>query len=196
MDDEKKYITKYIEQHCILYPETHFFGKLSGTRYKAQYYLARALYNPEIMEKIVDIFYEIINENIGSFDFQITGRAWSSIPLLTAIPLLLRHKYNININSFMIKRERKTYGMHNYIEGIPNELPVMIVDDICNSTDSFRFCHQVLLSENLITFPYFFAVLNEYKKDIVPKALEEDRYLRNGYKPLTILNGDDINVSR
>jgi len=196
MDDEKKYIAKYIADNCIIYPEEYFFGKLPGTRYSSQYYLARALYNTEIMEKIVDIFYEIINENVGSFDFQITGRQWSSIPLLTAIPLLLRHKYNININSFMIKRERKTYGLHNYIEGIPNELPVMIVDDICNSTDSFRFCHRVLLSENLITFPYFFAVLNKYTKHIVPNALEEDRYLRQGYKPLTILNGDDINVFR
>lgn len=190
---DKEYIAKYIKKNCIMHGEPYFLGKLPGTRYSSQYYLSMGLYNTEFMKKVAVQFHDIIKQNVGHFDFQITGREWSSIPLLSAIPMFLDIKYDIKINSFMIKRERKTYGMHNIIEGMPNDLPVLIVDDICNSTDSFKFCHNVITQTGLQSLPFIFAVLNKYTEKQGPDYIKEDRHLKNKIKPLSIVTGDDIN---
>lgn len=189
---DKDYIASYISKNCIKKGDRYFFGKLPGTRYTYQYYLSNGLYNVEFNKKICKEFYRIISTEINNFDFQIAGREWSSIPLLSFIPMYMNLEHNININSFMIKSERKSYGTHNFIEGIPNNLPVLIVDDLCNSTNSFKFCYDIIKNEGLDIMPYIFAILNKYGKNTNKNALIEDRYLKNKIKPLTILTGDDI----
>lgn len=187
----KEYIATYIAQNCLVKADPTFFGKLPGTRYDSQFYMARALYNKEFMAAAADEFYKIIKENVGDFDFQLAGRDWSSIPILTAFPILLE-KYNIQINSFLIRSKIKTYGLHNYIEGIPNNKPVLVVDDVCNSSNSFQYCHKVLEFEKRITIPFIFAIVNKYRKDTTPNAMMVDRCLGNNIKPLSIVTGDDI----
>lgn len=194
--EERKLIAKYIVDNCMYLPGQLMFGKLPGTRYSSQYYLANALYNTQFMHMVANQFYEIIKESIGNFDFQLAGREWTSIPLLTSLPMYMSLEHQINLNSFMIRKERKLYGRHNYIEGIPNSLPVLMVDDLCNSQDGFWHCHKVLIAENIETLPYIFAVLNKYTKNISPKALLNDRYLGEKYKILSIVTGDDINDAR
>lgn len=194
---DKEYIAKYISCNCIKKGDPYFFGKLPGTRYSVQYYIANGLYNIEFNKKVSNEFYRIISKEIGHFNFQIAGREWSSIPLLSFLPMYMNLKYNININSFMIKKERKTYGTHNFIEGIPNNLPVLLVDDLCNSTNSFKFCYDIIKNEGLNVLPFIFAILNKYYKNTSENAMSEDRYLKNKIKPLTILTGDDVyNVNR
>ena len=196
LNNEKNILAKAIAEKAIVKPENLFYGKLPGTRYSSQYYLSRILYNSYYLEIIANHFYDIVLKEYGSFDFQITGREWSSIPLLTAIPIYLKKNHSIDMNSFMIKRKRKNYGMHNYVEGEPNKLPVLIVDDLCNSTNSFSFCYDVLVCEKLRPIPFIFAVLNKHKPSLDRNCLLQDRYLQRGIKPLTILNGDDVDVFR
>lgn len=193
----KRELALYIRKECLENaPDTQLMlGKLPGARYKSQYYLSRLLYSSDWLPSIVDEFEKIIRAEIGHFQFQITGREWSSIPLLIGISQRLTSK-GIPINSFMIKRHRKTYGIHNYIEGRPNDLPVLIVDDLCNSTDSFRHCAAVVKDANLPILPYIFAVLNKYRYDPMDKEPEYfDRYLGRKFKALSLLNGDDIHAS-
>ena len=193
----KDKIVEYIAKECLYIPKQLMLGKLPGTRYSGQYYMAKALYNQDFLYNVAMEFHDIIKKEIGNFDFQLAGREWSSIPLLVSLPLLLRQYHEININSFMIKRERKTYGIHNYIEGKPNDLPVLIVDDVCNSTNSFKFCYDVLMAEeNFKILPYIFAVMNKYEKNSSETAFTEDRYLKARIKPLFIVSGDDINAVR
>lgn len=194
MDVPRQSLARFIKRECIYYPEKDYFlGKLPGARYKQQYYLANLLYNHDWLQSIVGEFANIVETEIGSWEFQLAGREWSAIPLLTAIPLVLRNR-GIYLNSFMIKRKRKTYGRHNIIEGIPNKLPVLIVDDLCNSTDSFRHCRDVCVSEEhkLQVLPYIFAVVNKYFQERDGEAIGFDRYLGEDYKALSILTGDDI----
>lgn len=166
------------------------FGKLPGTRYSSQFYLARGLYDQEFLTMVGHEFFNLISDNIGNWNFQLTGRDFSAIPLLVGLPLILKHHYDINIHSFMIKRERKNYGIHNFIEGVPNDLPVLIVDDLCNSTDSFVHCFKVCKAENLSLLPYIFAVVNKYPRNSV--GYEYDRYLGKDYKPLFCVDRTDI----
>jgi len=187
----KDYMVMIINNHCIEKADEHFLGKLPGTRYKYQFYLSRALYSTEFLNRATEEFYEIIKKEIGHFDFQLAGQEFSSIPLLVGIPIILEQKYKIKINSFMIKNERKSYGINNYIEGMPTNLPVLIVGEMCNSTSTFLHCYNVLTSYKYDILPYIFAILNKHSSKISNATLE-DKYLKNNFKPLTILNVDDL----
>jgi hypothetical protein len=150
-------------REIALYKPTdgYMLGKLPGTRYRSQFYMSNCLYDVRILEKIAEAFLYLTRDE---GEFQIAGRDWSSIPLLTGIPLVAK-KQDILINSFLIRSERRTYGKHNYIEGmVAQDLPVMIVDAICNSTNAFLHCENVLAGEGIETHPKHFAVLNKYSK--------------------------------
>lgn len=194
-----KTIARYIKRNCVHYPPKgeFFFGKLPGARYASQFYLANLSYNQEMMWEVSREFIRLVKENIGHFNFQITGREWSAIPLVAVLPLAVNVLEGEQINSFMIKRKRKTYGIHNYVEGIPNDLPVLIVDEVCNSTDAYVHCHKVVTSDELKleVLPFIFAVLDKYsyknheEEDL---AALYDRHLGEPYKILSIVNRDDV----
>jgi len=189
-------IAHFIAKECLYKPkEKYMFGKLAGTRYPSQYYLTSLLYDAAMMEKIAVCFFEMVKQEIGHFNFQLAGREWSSIPLLTGIPVYMRNIYHIEVNSFLIRKSRKTYGRNNYIEGKVNNFPVMIVDDLSNSQDGFLHCHKVLLGEKIDTIPYTFSVLNKYRKSY-EENMNHDRYLGDQYKSLFIVSGDDIDAAR
>lgn len=193
----KDSIARFIKRECIYYPsdDEYFFGKLPGARYSRQYYLSNLLYNQECLNWVVEEFKHIVETEIGHWQFQITGREWSAIPLLIGIPAYLK-PFGIHLNSFMIRSSRKTYGRHNIFEGVPNKLPVLIVDDLCNSTDSFTFCNRMCRSQelNLDVLPFIFAVLNKYRYEHFKEETPElfDRYLGRDFKALSIVNGDDV----
>lgn len=196
IENIKNQIAINIRERCVYYPSQLMFGKLPGTRYSSQYYMANVLYDYDFMEMVSTIFYEIIKDTIGHFQFQLTGREWSSIPLLTTMPSILRMKHGIELNSFLIRKERKNYGRNNYIEGLPNSLPVLIVDDICNSQNGFNHCNNVLKSEGIETLPYIFSVLNKYFSDTCENSMLHDRYLGSSHKILFVVSGDEVHDRR
>lgn len=195
MPSDKEFIQSYVANICYLNfdVDNPVFGKAPGTRYDKQYYMARSLYNVDFVEAVCREFEKIIDEKIGHWNFQLAGCDWSSIPLLTSLPLHIKKSKNIHLNSFYVRPERKNYGLNNYVEGITNNLPVLIVNDICNSTNKFKFCHDVVKNtENLDTLPYLFAVLN---KLATPESKIEDVYLKD-HKPLYIIDGADVHAAR
>jgi orotate phosphoribosyltransferase len=187
MNNDVKYIREIIVNKCIITPSHGImFGKLPGARYQHQYYLANGLYDQEFLHAVAREFYRIVSDRIGHFNFQITGREWSACPLITGLPIILKHLYGIELNSFLIKRKRKTYGTNNIIEGIPNQLPVLIVDDLCNSTNSFYHCSRVLKHSKIPQLEYIFAVVNKQSEEVVT-----DKYL-NDKTALFIISGDQL----
>jgi hypothetical protein len=99
----------------------------------------------------------------------------------------------------MIRRQRRNYGQHNWIEGKPNNLPVLLVDDLCNSTESFLHgfwvCKNVL---KLDVMDYIFAVLNKHKPSQFQEAVYHDKHLihHHPHKALYIVDGDEIQHAR
>lgn len=185
----KEWLADEIVERCLYVPQNGLMlGKMSGTRYASQYYLSNVLYDANTLDKIaVEAIWQIEAAGLNIEKIQICGREWSSIPIITALNAYID-------GAFMIRRERKNYGRHNYIEGIPSNKPVLIVDDLCNSTNSFHHCKQVLDSEGLETVPFIFAVLNKYRsKD---EGFEYDRYLGSSHKALSIVTGDDIDAAK
>jgi len=192
----KDILAFYIKQHCWKQIKEHdmMFGKGPGSRYVWQMYMANALYNVEIMQLITFLFLQEVHEQIGHYNFQLTGREWSASPLLASIPMAAKLLLGENINAFMVKRERKSYGLHNFVEGIPiPDLPVLIVDDVLNSTNSFVHCRKVCGQEhNLKLLPFIFAPLNKYSKGDKKKSSDYDHYLGNQFKAISCVNLDDV----
>jgi orotate phosphoribosyltransferase len=135
-----------------------------------------------------------IKQEVGHFDFQIAGLETGSTPLLAGIPLISR-VFNLDINSFSIRKEQKTYGLLNWIEGIPNEKPVMLIDDLCNSSMSMKQGYDILRKENINVFNYAFTLVNKVNKNIHKEIrTRTDMYLPENIKMLYLFDLDDFNL--
>lgn len=188
---DREWLARYIVDNCLVETGNSepLFGKLPGSRYKSQFYLTALLYDQAALETVGNSFRHLVESEIGHWDFQLAGREWSACPLLVFLPAYMR-RHGIELNAFVVRRERKTYGMHNYIEGKPNKSQCLLVDDLCNSTDSFRHSSLVCANEQgLKMLPYIFAVLNR-------GYVETDKYLSYSHRALSCCMRSDIDKVR
>lgn len=186
----KEKIRKRIVETCIYIPENErMFGKLPGTRYDSQFYLNNALFDPDFLENVGYCFDAIMQKNkINYLEFQLAGTE-SAIQLLAFLPYYIRKKHNIWINSVLIRKEPKSYGKHNLIEGmIDPHLSALIVDPLSNSTNAFYHCTKALLANDIKVFNVCFSILNKYR--IKESTDQYDRY--SGQYSLSILTRDDV----
>jgi orotate phosphoribosyltransferase len=118
--------------------------------------LRRVTLDRTTLELIAEAFWD----RYGSFGpFQIGGMETAAIPLLTAI-MLKAPRNHCGLNSFIIRKERKTYGLGNAIEGAVTDEPIILVDDILNSATSAEKARTVVeqagygVSEMFIVIDY------------------------------------------
>ncbi len=78
--------------------------------------------------------------------FQIAGLEVTALPLLAAI-VREGASRGQHINAFFIRKSRKKHGLRNIIEGSVANAPIVLIDDIINSGESFQY--QVALLERL-----------------------------------------------
>ena len=193
-DARKQYIANCIVEKAIYKPTANefMFGKSVGARYASQFYLSNCVYDPVFLEYVSYWFVDYYGDELSNNAIQITGREWSALPLLSVIVLHVKKHMNFNLNAFMIRRKRKIYGKHNYIEGIPNDKKVVIIDDLCNSTNSFLHCRLVCESIDLEVHENHFAILNKYSRKEFGDAMEYDRFSKQ--KCYYIIERDELNA--
>jgi|HubBroStandDraft_2_1064218.scaffolds.fasta_scaffold00148_9 outer membrane protein assembly factor BamB/orotate phosphoribosyltransferase len=102
--------------------------------------LRRVFLDRQALEQIADAFWD---RHQGFGPFQIGAIETAAIPLLTALALRAPHGHS-KVNSFIIRRERKTYGLGNTIEGEITDEPIILVDDILNSGSSAEKARTVI----------------------------------------------------
>jgi orotate phosphoribosyltransferase len=192
--DELHFWTKnYIEKNCLIKNRV-MPGKLPGTTYTWIFYLRNGLFNHEFLSAVSQMFIQKVKHEIGHFDFQISGLETGSTPLLAGIPLIGR-VFDLNINSFSIRKEQKTYGLLNWIEGMPNEKPVMLIDDLCNSSMSMKKSYDILQEEKIPVFNYAFSIINKVNKNIHKETrVKSDMYLPEDIKMIYLFDLDDFNL--
>jgi hypothetical protein len=175
--------------------DNKLLGFLPGDRYGWQMYLGNALYNHKVLEVITYLFLQEVHEKIGHYNFQLAGREWSACPLLSAIPVATKFLIDVDINSFMVKKERKTYGMRQFTEGVPQpNVPVLIIDDALNSTISFDHCRKVIESElKLPVLPFIFAPFNKYQTGDAGKDVNYDHILGKNYRAMWGITMEELN---
>jgi orotate phosphoribosyltransferase len=189
-----KWTENYIDKNCII-RKKWMPGKAPGTMYSWIFYLRNGLFNHEFSSAIAQMFFYKIEKEIGHFDFQICGLETASTPMLAAIPLVGRI-FGLDINAFSIRKQRKEYGLLNWIEGVPNDKPCLILDDLCNSSVSMKQSYDVLQEENHSILPYSFCIVNKVNKQIHEKSrIEHDMYLPKDMKVLYLYDLDNFNLS-
>jgi orotate phosphoribosyltransferase len=194
MIDEKIYndlhawVKSYIDEKCII-RNTVMPGKLPGTTYTWIFYLRRGLFNHEFLSAVAQMFYYKVEKDIGHFNFQIAGLETASTPMLSSFPIIGRI-FKKNINAFSIRKEKKEYGLRNWIEGIPNDKPVLLIDDLCNSSNSLLKAKQILENEKLPVLNYAFVLVNK----TVHIENTEDKYLKSNIKMISLFNLNDFKL--
>lgn len=185
----------YINKVCIVRNPKGMPGKKPGTIYTWQFYLRRGLFDHEFSSAVSQMFFYKVYKEIGHFNFQIAGLETASTPMLTSIPLVGR-VFDIDLNAFSIRKERKKYGLLNWIEGIPNQSPAMLIDDLCNSTVSMKKAYDVLSNELLPIFNHAFCIVNKVNKSShnVEKQ-KTDMYLPPTIKMLYLFDLDDFDLN-
>jgi len=83
---------------------------------------------------ICDLFWDEYEEKLP---FQIGGMEVAAVPLVTAL-LMSAKQRGIDLNGFIIRKERKASGLGKIIEGDILDLPIILVDDIMNSGASLE----------------------------------------------------------
>ena len=177
-----EWMKKYISDNCIFHagrpPTEHlktswnidlredkswlaFSSDPNGKRYSWQFYLRRGCFDATFNSVLAQMFLYKVEREIGHFAFQISGLETAATPMLSAIPLVAKG-FGIDLNSFVVKKEQKQYGIRNWIEGCPNpDLPVMIIDDLISSSNSMLIANKILQEKmDLKTMDYVFGVVN------------------------------------
>ena len=176
-DEEYKlfetWMREYIDRYCIARAgkEIDYLlpGKKPGETYTWQFYLRRGLFDPIFLSVLSQMFIYKIEREIGHFNFQLSGLETAATPMLAAIPLVAKG-YGIDLNSFVVRKEQKTYGMKNWIEGRPvMDKPVLLIDDMCNSSMMLKkaklICEQTKIdSQELEVMKVVFTIVNKWSK--------------------------------
>jgi len=188
------WVKDYINKYCLI-KDRVMPGKIPGTKYTWIFYLRNGLFNSDFLSAVSQLFFLKIKKEIGHFDFQIAGLETGSTPLLTGIPFVGKI-VNINMNAFSVRKEQKTYGLLNWIEGMPNDKPVMVIDDLCNSSMSMKQCYDICKGHNLEMFNYAFCLINKVNKKVHDaKRVNFDMYMPENIKMLYLFDLDDFNLS-
>ena len=157
----KDILGEYIDHHVLFradpsvqYSEASTPGHIVGSKYRTkntyQFYMRRISHNPQMLRIAVALMADHISggimDNSEHGQFQFCGLETGSIPLIAGLQMYYS-SLGVDINAFTIRKERKDYGLFNYIEGMPNSLPVVMIDDLLNSGDSINKASFIIYHE-------------------------------------------------
>ena len=191
--DMHEWVRQYINTYCIV-RNTVMPGKVPGSVYTWMFYLRRGLFNAKFLSAVSQMFLYKMEQEFDSFEFQIAGLETAATPMVTGIPLVLS-AFGIDLNGFVVRKERKTYGLKNWIEGLPNDKPIMLVDDLCNSGASMAKCGKILEELGFKFIPYAFTLVNKSNVGVhSEERLRTDLYLPKNFKMISLYTLDDFNL--
>jgi outer membrane protein assembly factor BamB/orotate phosphoribosyltransferase len=133
-------LLKSIRDHAVLKSERQRLIGPNGSNNAWLIDIRRISLRPKVLDSVADLFWRVCGDKAP---FQVGGMEAAAIPLVTAI-LLKGAQRGIPVNGFIVRKERKTYGAGDLIEGILNETPIVMIDDILNSGRSLEKARAVL----------------------------------------------------
>ena len=190
----KEWVYNYIDTKCIVRNQ-EMPGKAPGSTYTWMFYLRNGLFNHQFLINVSQMFIYHMERLDPKFNFQLTGLETAATPMLAAIPMVAS-VMGIDINAFVVRKERKTYGLLNVIEGVPNNKLAVIIDDLCNSSRSMAQCLKTLNSENIPVANVAFSIVNKSNKEVHNKTrLTGDMYLPKEIRVISLFTLDDFNLN-
>lgn len=92
----------------------------------------KIILQPKYLELVTGLIWEKIKQQDN---FQIGGLESASIPLVTAL-VIKANAEGKKVNGFYIRKSRKKSGKFNRVEGVLNDDPIILIDDLINSGSS------------------------------------------------------------
>lgn len=109
---------------------------------------------PRWLNFFAETFWETYKDK---YPFQVAGLETAGIPLVAAIVMKSIEKGR-PVNGFFIRKSRKRDGLMKVVEGTPTREPVILVDDLMNSGQTFNK-QIVVVNEANIEVSDIFAIL-------------------------------------
>jgi orotate phosphoribosyltransferase len=128
--------------------------------------MRRILTDAKFLDLAAENFWELFADKMP---FQVGGMEVAAIPLVAAI-LMKSVARGTPVNGFIIRKERKTYGVGNTIEGTLTNDPIIIVDDVINSGGSLEKARVVLEQEGKTIAQVFVLIDYHGKKGMLWRA--------------------------
>ena len=151
-----KVLTDMIDEKAVTHAsDEQKIGSPSGSKQRWLIDLRPVLLDVEALNLITDLFWD---EFESKLPFQIGGMEVAAVPLVTAL-LMRAEQRGLKTNGFIIRKERKRSGLGKLIEGVVNDDPIFLVDDIMNSGASLEKA-RVALEQIDKKVDHVFVVLN------------------------------------
>lgn len=188
------WMKQYINENCIV-RGIKMPGKLPNTTYTWMFYLRCGLFNHRFLSALGQMFIYKMERIDPDMNFQLSGLETAAAPMLAGIPLIAR-VYDLDINSFIVRKEQKKYGLMNWLEGIPNEKPILLLDDLSNSGMSLNQAYSILRVDEKATFmKYAFVIVSKSNRMVHSEdRLNGDLYLPKDFRVISLFNLDDFNL--
>lgn len=189
----KEWVHNYIDTKCIVRNQ-EMPGKSPGSTYTWMFYLRNGLFNHQFLINISQMFIYHMERIDPKFNFQLTGLETAATPMLAAIPMVAS-VMGIDINAFVVRKDRKTYGLLNVIEGVPNNKLAVIIDDLCNSSRSMAQCLNTLTAEDIPVANVAFVIVNKSNEEVHDNfRMIGDMYLPKEIKVISLFTLDDFDL--
>jgi len=136
---DREFARKFINDNCIARvpegsKELPSYKNQGSGYYRWQFYLRAALFNPKILNIVVQDFLLKYEAPIKAGVVQLCGVESASTPLLTSIAIACYNRGH-SVNVFSIRKEQKPYGKRNWIEGkVQDNKIAMLVDDLTSTS--------------------------------------------------------------
>jgi len=129
-----------ISGSAILHGDQQMLVSHSGRKYTWMIDMRRVLTDARCLDAAAELFWDALG---NEFPFQVGGIETAAIPLIAAIAMKSVAR-GTPVNSFIVRKERKTYGAGQLVEGILTDDSIVIVDDVLNSGQSLEKVRAVL----------------------------------------------------
>ncbi|MCP1573953.1 outer membrane protein assembly factor BamB [Herbaspirillum rubrisubalbicans] len=143
MSEKKQALLSAIRSEAVLTSDGQRLISPTGTSNRWLIDMRRIFMKAVLLDLLAEFFWDEYSEKLP---FQVGGMETAAIPLLSAI-LLKSAARGTPVNGFIVRKERKTYGTGNLIEGVLTEEPIIIVDDVLNSGNSLEKVRVILERE-------------------------------------------------
>jgi len=137
-------VSSAIRECAILHAEKQRLISPKGAGNSWLIDMRRIFMNATSLDAAAELFWQQCG---GAMPFQVGAVETAAIPFLSAI-LMKSLSRGTPVNGFIVRKERKTYGAGNAIEGSLTDAPIVIVDDVLNSGSSMEKAQAVLEQQN------------------------------------------------
>ena len=188
-----QYTRNYIDAKCLI-RNRKMPGKAKGSTYTWMFYLRNGLFDPEFAFAIGKMFIYKMERLDPEMNFQISGLETAATPLVLGIAMTAKY-HGKDINAFIVRKDRKTYGLLNALEGIPNKKLCVLVDDLCNSGRSMARAFDVLEEEGIEVANLAFSIVNKSNSTHSVERQTTDMYLPKGMGVVSLFSLDDFGLT-